>query len=294
MAEEITNLEIPDGDSVDTPSTPPNENVVDLDQSIKVGGEEYSAKELADTMENYEQLKEYTEHLEGFREATGRLMNPETNAEVKKRDARQILLDMNYTPDQVDEWVQIYDQDEPMTNEPTPAPQVEDPRTGELNSQVLKMRAQMLQQNLENSLSSAMDGEGDGKVLMDWLSANRSEEDSTKAKNSVAERVRSQALENLRQRRNYAGSFEDSWVGEEVKKAADKVAADMLTVIGDTSKIGRVPETGGHTEALHRKPPVELPSNKGKTFGEVEGQLRNWTSDQLLRSLTDTGGETKL
>ena len=289
MAEEITNLGIPDNEYVDDVDVPtPNRNVVDLDQKIRVGGEEYSAKELADTMENYEQLKEYTEHLEGFREATGRLMNPETNSEVKKRDARQILLDMNYTPDQVDEWVQIYDQDPQMTNEPSPSYQTEDPRTGELNSQVLKMRAEMLKQNLENSLSSAMEGEGDGKVLMDWLSSNRSEEDSKKAKDSVAERVRSQALENLRQRRNYAGSFEDSWVGEEVKKAANKVAADMLTVIGDTSKIGRVPETSGHTEALHRKPPVELPSSKGKTFGEVEGQLRDWTSDQLLRSLTDT------
>ena len=168
-----------------------------------------------------------------------------------------------------------------------------DPRTDQLNDQVLKMRAQMLQQNLENSLSSSIDAEGDGKVLMDWLTTNRQPEDAAKARDSVAERVRSQALENLRQRRNYAGTFDDSWVDEEVKKATDKVAKDMLTVIGDTSKIGRVSETAGQNETLYRKDPVKLPNSSGKSFGEIEGQLRDWTSDQLLRSLADPGGDTK-
>ena len=293
MAEEITN-ETPE---VET-STPTEQPAVDLDQKIKVGGSEYSQQEIAEKIQQYDKLQEYTQGLEGFREATTRLMNPDTEPDVKKRDARQILLNMNYTPDQVDEWVKVYDQENNMADTPqetpqeTPAPQV-DPRTDELNDQVLKMRAQMLQQNLENSLSSAIESNNDGKMLMDWLNANRQPEDVTKARESIAERVRAQALENLRQRRNYAGSFEDGWVGEEVNKAASKVAQDMLTVIGDPSKIGRVPETAGQTETLSRKDPVKLPETKGKSFGDVEGQLRDWTSDQLLRSLSDSGGDSK-
>jgi hypothetical protein len=65
---------------------------------------------------------------------------------------------------------------------------------------------------------------------------------------------------------NAAGTFDDSWLGEEVQKAANKVAKDMLTVIGDTSKIGRVPETAGQTETLYRKEPVELPDNQGQVL----------------------------
>jgi len=157
----------------------------------------------------------------------------------------------------------------------------------------LRVRAQLLQQNMEKEVSTALDTASDGKVLMDWLSANREGTDLETAKNSLTERVRAQALENLRQRRNQAGSFEDAWVGEEVEKAANKVAKDMLTVIGDPSKIGRVSETADHTENLYRKDPVKLPNTEGKSFGDIEGQLRDWTSDQLLRSLSDSGGDSK-
>lgn len=293
MAEETTTVEetneSPTPETVETQETP-------VSNTINVGGKEYTPEELAETAKNYEELRQYTDHLEGFKEATSRLMNPNTDSEVKKHNARQILLDMNYDPDQVEEWVQVYDQgnEMPEKNEQVPERQnFEDPRTDQLNDQVLKMRAQMLQQNLENSLSSAISSDNDGKVLMDWLGANRSEEEANAARKSVSERVRAQALENLRNRRNQAGLFEDSWVGEEVKKAANSVAKDMLTVIGDPSKIGRVPETAGQNETLHRKEPVKVPDTKGKSFGDVEAQLRDWTSDQLLRSLSDPGGESK-
>ncbi|MBV70293.1 MAG: hypothetical protein CMH52_03005 [Myxococcales bacterium] len=297
MAEEIKNVtEIP-ADSAPVETAPvETPEPINADQKIQVGGEEYSVQELAETHKNYQQLEEYARGLEGFREATSRLMNPETDASVKKRDARQILLDMNYTPEQVDEWVKVYDESPEMTEEaPTPqvaAPQT-DPRTDQLNDQMMKMRAQMLQQNLENSLSGAIDSDSDSKMLIDWLNANRSPEEASQARENVTERVRAQALENLRQRRNHAGSFDDSWVTEEVTKAANKVAKDMLTVIGDTSKIGRVPETAGQTDNLYRKDPVKLPDTTGKSFGDVEGQLRDWTSDQLLRSLSDPGGDSK-
>lgn len=296
MAEEINPVDPPEENVQAEETQPEAPPAIDLDQKILVGGQEYSARDLATTAENYQQLEQYAKGLEGFREATTRLMNPETSPEVKKRDARQILLDMNYTPDQVDEWVQVYDQGQPMTeNDPQEQQEFQgyDPRTDQLNDQVLKVRAQMLKQNLETELSSAMESDTDGKVLVDWLSNNRKPEDATNAKNNVAERVRSQALENLRQRRDYAGTFDDSWVGEEVKKAASKVAKDMLTVIGDTSMIGRVTETGGQSENLRRKEPVKLPNNTGKSFGEVEAQLRDWTSDQIMRSLSDSGGESK-
>jgi len=294
MSEETNEVEPTNEAPQETP-----QETIDLDQKIKVGGEEYSQHELAETVENFDTLREYAQNLEEFQQATMRLMDPNTDTEVKKRDARNILLASNYTPEQVEEWVKIYDENPPMTEEQQQQPQ-NDPMAQQamansqrVNDEVLKLRAQMLQQNMEKEVSTALSNNNDGKVLMDWLETNRQGEELSTVKESLSERVRTQALENLRQRRNYAGSFDDSWVGEEVSKAAQKVAKDMLTVIGDTSKIGRVSETEGQTENLYRKDPVKLPDTKGKSFGDVEAQLRDWTSDQLLRSLSDSGGDTK-
>ena len=296
MSEETNEVEAPVEASPETPQATP---AVNLDQTLKVGGEEYTAQELSETLSNFETLREYAQGLEQFQSATMRLMDPNTSTDVKKKDARDILLASNYSPEQVDEWVKIYDEN-PQMNEGQPQQPQSDPLAQQamqnsqaVNDEVLKLRGQMLQQNMENAVSSAFDGNENGKVLMDWLGANREGDDLNTVKDNLSERVRAQALENLRQRRNQAGTFEDSWLGEEVTKAADKVAKDMLTVIGDTSKIGRVSETEGQTENLYRKDPVKLPDTKGKSFGDVEGQLRNWTSDQLLRSLSDPGGDTK-
>ena len=295
MAEENMETEVPTESPVAETPAP-----IDLDQKISVGGQEYSATELAEKVNNYETMQQNVEGLEEFRQSTMRLMNPDTDTEVKKRDARNILLASNYSADQVEEWLKIYDENPQMTEEQPQNHMPSDPvaqealnNSNKVNEELMRVRAQLLQQNLEKEVSSSFNNTSDGKVLMDWLSSNREGTDLDAAKESLTERVRAQALENLRQRRNHAGSFDDAWVGEEVGKAATKVAKDMLTVIGDTSKIGRVSETADHTENLHRKEPVKLPDTKGKSFGDVEAQLRDWTSDQLLRSLSDSGSDTK-
>ena len=295
MAEENMETEVPTESPVAETPAP-----IDLDQKISVGGQEYSATELAEKVNNYATMQQNVEGLEEFRQSTMRLMNPDTDTEVKKRDARNILLASNYSADQVEEWLKIYDENPQMTEEQPQNHMPSDPvaqealnNSNKVNEELMRVRAQLLQQNLEKEVSSSFNNTSDGKVLMDWLSSNREGTDLDAAKESLTERVRAQALENLRQRRNHAGSFDDAWVGEEVGKAATKVAKDMLTVIGDTSKIGRVSETADHTENLHRKEPVKLPDTKGKSFGDVEAQLRDWTSDQLLRSLSDSGSDTK-
>ncbi len=293
MAEETTQVE--ETSEASTPDvTPPT---MDLDQKIQVGGEEYSASDLAEAAKNYGELQEYAQGLEAFQQATVRLMDPNTDNETRKQDAKNILLASNYPQEKVDEWVKIYDQEAPMPDNAAPQPLPPDPAlqqaTQKNNEELTRLRAQILQQNMENAVSSSITDDADGKLLMEWVENNRSAEEVSSVKESLSERVRAQALENLRQRRNAAGTFDDSWLGEEVNKAANKVAKDMLTVIGDTSKIGRVPETAGQTEVLHRKEPVKVPDTKGKSFGDVEAQLRDWTSDQILRSLSDPGGDSK-
>tara|TARA_R100000951_G_scaffold16416_1_gene12886 strand:- start:2311 stop:3192 length:882 start_codon:yes stop_codon:yes gene_type:complete len=273
--------------------------VLDLDQTVKVGGNEYSLKELADSREELENLKEQNGQLSEFRNSTMRLMNPETDMQVKKEDARRMLLSAGYEHDQVEDWVKIYDEEEPTmspeASEEMPEMKDQEARqaTRQMQNEINRMRAQNLKSAMETSVSSAVTDNEDAKVLIGWIESTRSPEDLSGAKERIAEQVRATALENLRRRRDAAGTFEDSWLAEEVNKAASKVSKDMLTVIGDTSKIGRVSETAGQTETLSQRKPVELPSTKDKSYGDVEGQLRDWTSDQILRSLSDPGGDSK-
>jgi len=273
--------------------------VLDLDQTVKVGGNEYSLKELADSREELETLKEQNGQLSEFRNSTMRLMNPETDMQVKKEDARRMLLSAGYEHDQVEDWVKIYDEEEPTmspeSSEEMPEMKDQEARqaTRQMQNEINRMRAQNLKSAMETSVSSAVTDNEDAKVLIGWIESTRSPEDLAGAKDRIAEQVRATALENLRRRRDAAGTFEDSWLAEEVNKAASKVSKDMLTVIGDTSKIGRVSETAGQTETLSQRKPVELPSTKDKSYGDVEGQLRDWTSDQILRSLSDPGGDSK-
>jgi len=272
---------------------------IDLDQTIKVGGEEYSIKDLADARAEVNSLRQQNEQLQSFRQSTMRLMDPDSDPESKKQDARLMLSEAGYDRSQIEEWVQVYDQeDNEMTEDNTAAaPETRDmearQHASRMQEDINRMRAQSLKREMENTISSAVSGNEDAKVLLGWVESTRSSDELNVVKERISEQVRASALENLRRRRDAAGTFEDSWVTEEVAKAATKVSKDMLTVIGDTSKIGRVSETAEQTETLSQRKPVELPSVKDKTFGDVEGQLKDWTTDQILRSLSDPGGDSK-
>lgn len=272
---------------------------LDLDQTVKVGGNEYSLKELADARDQLASLQEQNTQLNEFRESTMRLMNPETDMQVKKDDARRMLLSAGYEHDQVEDWVKIYDEEEPTMSQEAPQemPEMKDEEARQsarrMQEEINRMRAQNLKTEMEKTVSSAVKDNEDAKVLLGWIESTRSSEDLTGAKERITEQVRATALENLRRRRDVAGTFEDSWLAEEVNKAASKVSKDMLTVIGDTSKIGRVSETAEQTETLSQRKPVELPDTTNKAYGDVEAQLRDWTSDQILRSLSDPGGDSK-
>ena len=253
--------------------------------------------------EEFQRLREENERLQAMQENTRRMMDPGTSNSYKKEAARELLLDQGFNAEDVEEWIQVYDENfsapdqeddvvtagEEFNIEDAAARQ----KAAELEEQLNQIRARNLKESMEKQISSAMDSHNDLKVLKEWLNSTRSSEDLSPVFGNISENVRQSALENLRTKRNAEGRFDESWLEEAVNKAAAKVAKDMLTVIGDTSKIGRVSETAGQTETLSRRKPVELPDNKGKSFGEVEGQLRDWTTDQILRSLSDPGGDSK-
>jgi len=300
MSETVDGTPTPESETPAVEATP----AIDLDQRVKVGGEEMSLSQIAQLRQSAQELSEENEALHEFRASTFRLMNPGTENEVRKSDLKNILEDAGYSDEQIQHYSSIYDQGGQQAQaQSAAAPQaqaapMQDDQAREQNQrleqQLSQMRARMLNENLDKAISSAVSSSENGKVLNEWMKSNHAEDSLATANSSLEKRVRDKALENLRIRRNQAGTFDEAWVTDEVAKAANDVAKDMLTVIGDTSKIGRVPETAGQTENLYRQKPVELPEVGNKNFGEIEGQLRDWTSDQILRSLADTGGDSKL
>ena len=278
-----------------------NVDQIDSEASTPDGGG-VEERPLVDA-EEFQRLQAENERLQAMQENTRRLMDPATAPSYKKEAARSLLIAQGHDPADVEEWVQIYDESTQEALQETPMEDTEvtfdneDPQArkmaAELEEQLNQIRARNLKESMEKQISSAMDSHNDLKVLKEWINSTRSSEDLSSVFSNISENVRQSALENLRTKRNMEGRFDESWLEEAVNKAAAKVAKDLLTVIGDPSKIGRVPETAGQTETLSRRKPVELPDNKGKSFGEVEGQLRDWTTDQILRSLSDPGGDSK-
>ena len=285
-----------------------DEQIESVEETATDGGEEtvQSFQEVnSSMMADIEQLREENAKLRIVQESTGILMDPNTGSEYKKNAARNLLYSQGHSEEQIEEWVQIYDEtpdlnpdngdsDTLMDNlefehEDTIARQ----KSAELEEQINQMRARNLKDSMEKQISSAMDSHLDLKVLKEWITSTRKEEDLSPVFGNISENVRQSALENLRTKRNSHGKFDESWLDEAVKAAASKVAKDMLSVIGDPSKIGRVPETMGQSESISRRVPGELPKTKNKSYGEVEGQLRDWTSDQILRSLSSPGGDSK-
>jgi hypothetical protein len=255
------------------------------EETPESGGEEtpqYDPEEI-------ERLRAENEALRGFESHMNVMMDVNASNLDKKNSARAVLLG------------QLEQQEQPQMTDDNDdvfgALDFEDPqarrKAQELEEQILQMRARNLKESMENRLSSAISSNADLKVLNEWIESARQGEDLSSVRSSISENVRRNALENLRKRRDMEGSFNEDWLDEAIQQAASKVAKDMLTVIGDTSKIGRVPETAGQTETLSRRKPVELPNTKGKSFGDVEAQLRDWTTDQILRSLSDPGGDSK-
>lgn len=256
--------------------------------------------------EEFERLRAENEALRNSEQSMAVMLDPNADLTAKKNAARTVLLAQGYDPSHVEEWVGVYDEIDNYQEAPEEDNSMEDnsldldfedpqarAKAAELESALNQMRARNLKESMEKQISSAMDSNNDLKILKEWMSSTRNGEDLSPVFSTLSENVRQNALENLRKRRDAEGRFDESWLDDAVNTAATKIAKDMLTVIGDPSKIGRVPETAGQTETLSRRKPVELPDTKGKSFGDVEGQLRDWTTDQILRSLADPGGDSK-
>jgi hypothetical protein len=313
-----TTLESPQdsqGSSQESPqtdnSTPP---AINLDTPVRVGGQDIPLSELVKAREDLEYLKQDYSKLVSFRDATTKVMRPDVDPTIKEQAARQLLVDMGYRGDEVDqyvsEWMDAQNQgaemasddttnDEDGGDEDNSAEQVaeaimraqqEAQRTSE---QLNRMRAEQLNSRMNTQIMMGLDLNPDARTMLGKLEEINGKEASSAARAAFERDIRQQTLENLKNRRAAAGTFEEAWISEESARATNEVLAKYRSVIGDPNRLGRAPETAVGESILSSKP-IQAPRWKpGVSAGDIESALDAFNKDALARLAagTDAGGD---
>lgn len=295
--------ETPDtGENSEAVETPANEQVIDLDRTVRVGGEDIPVSELVKAREDLEFMRNDYSKLVQFRDATSKVMRPDIDPGVKEQAARELLIGMGYKGDDVQnyvsEWMESQNQEQGTTrmsknenkNDETSAEEVANAilqaqQQSEQTSQELnRMKAEQLNSRMNTQIMMGLDYNKEATTMLNKLEEINGKEASFAAKMAFERDIREQSLNNLRARRSAAGTFEEAWVSEETAKATDQVLAKYRSVIGDPNKLGRAPETDSSANAIFSRPPVQAPRWKsGMRPGEAETALDAYNKDALSR-----------
>lgn len=298
----------------ETPATNP---VLDLDAKVRVGGQEIPVSDLLRSREDLEYLKQDYNKLVSFRDATAKVMRPDVDPGVKEQAARQLLVDMGYRGDEVDQYVQDWMQNNQGSAQENQV--IDDNETDDSGSdrsaeevanaimeannravaaqeQLNRMRAEQLNSQLNAQIMVGLESNNSARTMLSKLEEINGKDALTSARAAIERDIRNQAMENLRQRRTAAGVFEEAWISEESAKATEQVLAKYRSVIGDPNKLGRAPETDSGASAILNRPAVQAPRWKpGVSNGDMESALDAFNKDALSRLVAglDSGSDSR-
>ena len=160
------------------------------------------------------------------------------------------------------------------------------------------LRLRLLKEEMDRRVVESIDRNPEIVKMLETLDKTRGREHAAGAWRALQEQVREATVKNLYSRRDASGGrFNEDWVADEASRAAEVVAGNYRTVIGDIDGLGRAPETDGELEALRSKAPVPAPEfKKGMDRGSADTAVRNFNVDALSRLAVDVsaGGETKV
>jgi hypothetical protein len=286
-------------------------------------GTEVSVGELMSGYQEHGQAVQERDALATRMEGVMSLFNDNTAPEQREQVTRQILADAGYGQEEVDAYIDVvgmnseaeldeeeYDVSGEQVQEQQVAP--DNTRVEALERELASMRqgqhqsrVRELEDNLNRNLDRVLDSNPKLQVLFQKTQQLQPADADTKATKEAVARARAavkgqlkrEALEKLNIRRNEAGSFDDSWMSEEIDRAIEPVLGIYQSVIGDIDRLGRTPETvaGSNTgrDVLTRDP---VPKPEFKAGTDNAGKLKAWTEDTLLRiaATADNAGNAKV
>lgn len=279
--------------------------VVDMDARVRAGGQEIPVSELLKAKEDLEYLRQDYSKLVSFRDATSKVMRPDVDPSVKEQAARQLLMDMGYRNEEVENYVQDWMSNQNqgastrMTDTTNNRGGTDDDNSAEevaqailqaqqeaarANEELNRMKADHLNNKLNTQIVMGLEMNEGARTMLGKLQEINGKEALTGARAAIERDIRQQTLDNLRSRRTAAGTFEEAWISEESARATDQVLAKYRSVIGDPNRLGRAPETDSSASAFLNRKPVSAPKWKpGMSTGDMETALDAYNKDALNR-----------
>ena len=287
---------------------------IDMDTELELeDGTVVTVGALLRAQQEANQAKERIAGLERFRENATRLMKGES---ADEQAAYEVLRGAGFSDAEARQYATEYVQDEAGGGQEEDGDVEGDVDEREIERMLKRttakaegqaeaamreardMRLRLLKQEMDRRVVESIDKNPQIVKMLETLDKTRGREHAAGAWRALQEQVREATLKNLYGRRDAAGGqFSEEWVAEEAAKAADAIAGNYRTVIGDIDALGRSPETDGELESLRSKAPVPPPEfKKGMDRGSADAAIRDFNVDALSRLAVDVsaGGETKV
>lgn len=296
------------------PTTP----VLDMTTKVRMAdGKEVSLGTLMQAREAATKAESERDNYKSRVDSMLSLFQEDTSPEQREQVTRQILSDAGYSTDEVEAYMEVvggsgeqidptkeYGKEEGKDNGDGMSPEIQQEmaklrkENEEIRSNQTQSRVRELGFMLEKGLDHVLDSNPRIKVLLSKATAlapaSASDEDkrkaTAKARASLKDQLKREALEKLNIRRSKSGTFEDSWMIEEIDRAVEPVINVYQSVIGDINKLGRSPETvTGGTPGRERLDRDPVPTPVWKAGDDNRKKLTDWANDSLERMAAEIG-----
>jgi len=307
-------------------------DAIDLQTRIKLDdGTEVSVADLVQSRKDLEDAIKINDTLQKDLQEVGVLFQAGIRPERRENAIRNVLENLGYEDDQITQYLTATRQNRPQDPAPEEAEpdeveeielpdlpdeddDIEDFSGGEQEdimsnereqqlrqeleaqrAELHKMRVRELRENLNSQLDRVLKSNPDFQKLIESARSTRGDEGVKQAEQTLRAQLEQRALERMQSRRTAAGTFEDTWMSEEVEKAVEPVVGTFRSVIGDIDKLGRSSETVTGFDAqeiLRSKPAPEPKYEPGATISDIESQVKSFTSDTIKRALASSPGES--
>lgn len=290
---------------------------IELTDTITVDGEEIEIGKLVKFAQDAAPLVEQVEELEEFKEAAVGLVNGKGD---RKANARVVLSSMGFQGADLEDRISQMDTSGAPPADTTagggkPAaktgkglsmddlPQelrelVEEGKAARAESRHVRRRA--ADRELREALKSAVDNNPKlAKIRESLGKTDDGKKRLTSASEAMANLVRKETIARLERRsKDSGGAFQEEWIEEEAKAAADTAAETFGAVIGDPTSLGRTPGTdeGMDSFLAQNSKPVESPKfEKTDDRGSVATKANDFTTNALLGAVAEVarGGPSK-
>ncbi len=292
--------------------------------------------ELLEARRDLEDQRAYSNELREELDNVGLLFRSDVTPDVRQEAVRRALKTQGYDDHQINAYIQAtsggpkeegegdeYEDDSPGDagseiegldeveeielpgiDDETSGGDPEDDMSNELQAQLEAQRAELhrmrvreLRDNLNRALENTMKKNPEVQKLLEAAKSLRGDEGVRQAETTLRGQLERQALERMQSRRSQAGTFEDSWMEEEVGKAVEPVVGTFRSVIGDLDRLGRTTETADGLDAqeILKSKPVPAPEWKpGVDFSTLEGQVKDFAADTISRALAASPSESAI